>query len=92
MASTSGSNMSSLQTPIFIGKNYEYWSLTMKVLFIGKYVWEIVQNGYVEPTDQVAYNNLTQAKKYVLSSNRGRKMERLYSTYTKPCMKAYSQE
>ena len=46
MASTSGSNMSSLQTPIFTGKNYEYWSLTIKALLIGQDVWEIVQYGY----------------------------------------------
>ena len=46
MAYTSGSNMSSLQTPIFIGKNYEYSSLTIKALFRGQDVWEIVQNGY----------------------------------------------
>ena len=66
MASTSSSNMSSLQTPIFIGKNYEYWSLTMKALFRGQNVWEIVQHGYAEPVDQTTYNNLTQAKKDVL--------------------------
>ena len=47
MASTSGS----LQTPIFTGKNYEYWSLTMKALFRGQDVWEIVQHGYAEPAD-----------------------------------------
>ena len=47
MASTSGS----LQPPRFIGKNYEYWYLTMKDLFKGQDVWEIVQHGYAEPTD-----------------------------------------
>ena len=62
MASTSGS----LQTPIFTGKNYEYWSLIMKALFRGQDVWEIVQHGYAEPTDMAAYNNLTQAEKDVL--------------------------
>ena len=62
MASTSGS----LQTPIFTGKNYEYWSLIMKALFRGQDVWEIVQHGYAEPIDMTAYNNLTQSKKYVL--------------------------
>ena len=63
MASTFGPNMSSLQTPIFTGNNYEYCSLTMKALFRGQYVWDIVQNGYAEPADQDAYNNLSQAKK-----------------------------
>ena len=44
--------MSSLQTPIFIGNNDVYWSLTMKDLFIGQDVWEILHNGYVELADQ----------------------------------------
>ena len=59
-----------MQTPIFTGKNYEYWSLTMKALFRGENVWEIVQHGYVEPTDMTAYNNLTQAEKDVLREQR----------------------
>ena len=66
MASTSGS----LQTQIFTRKNYENWSLTMKALFKGQDVWEIVQHGYVEPTDMTTYNNLTQAQKDVLREQR----------------------
>ena len=66
MASTSGS----LQPPSFTGKNYEYWSLTMKDLFKGQDVWEIVQHGYAEPTDITAYNNLTQAEKDALREQR----------------------
>jgi hypothetical protein len=38
MASTSN-----LQPHTFMGKNYELWSLTMKALFLGQYVWEIVK-------------------------------------------------
>ena len=66
MASTFGSQMLSLQTPIFTGKNYEYWYLTMKDLLRGQDVWEIVQNGYIEPADQTSYNNITQAEKNTL--------------------------
>ena len=66
MASTSGS----LLTPIFTRNNYEYWSLIMKALFKGQDLWEIVQNGYTEPTDQAAYNNLTQAEKDALIEQR----------------------
>ena len=66
MASTSGS----LQTPIFTGKNYEYWSLTMKDLFKGQDVQEIVQHGYAELADMTAYNNLTQAEKDGLREQR----------------------
>ena len=72
MTSTFGSHMWSLQTPIFTGKNYEYWSLTMKDLFIGQYVWEIVQNSYTKPTDQTTYNNLSQAEKDALREQRKR--------------------
>ena len=70
MASTSSSHMSSLQTPIFMGKNYEYWSLTMKALFRGQDVWEIIQSGYAEPTDHATYNYLTQAEKDALREQR----------------------
>ena len=42
----------------------------MKDLFRGQDVWEIVQHGYAEPADQVAYNNLSQAKKYILREQR----------------------
>ena len=65
MASTSGTQMSILQTPIFLGNNYEYWYLTMKNLFKGQDVWEIAQNGYREPVDQVRMMPL---------GNRGRNM------------------
>ena len=49
----------SQDTPTFSGNNYEYWSLTMKDLFRGQDAWEIVQNGFTEPTDHASYNNLT---------------------------------
>ena len=67
---TSCSNMPSFQTPIFTGKNYEYWSLTMKDLFRGQDVQEIVQHGYAELENQVAYNNITQYYKDVLREQR----------------------
>ena len=66
MASTSGS----LQPPSFTGKNYEYWYLTMKALFRGQDVWQIVQHGYAELAGMTTYNNLTQAGKYVLREHR----------------------
>jgi hypothetical protein len=58
------------QPPSFIGKNNELWSLTMKELFWGQYVWEIFYNGYVKLTDQVVYNALTQAEKDALKDQR----------------------
>jgi hypothetical protein len=67
MASTSN-----LQPPTFTNKNYEMWSLTMKALFQGQYVWDIVENGYVEPVDQATYNALTQTEKDVLKDQRNK--------------------
>ena len=66
MSSTSGS----MKTPIFTGKNYVYWSLIMKALFIGQDVWEIVQHGYAEPTNMTTYKSLTQDEKDVLREQR----------------------
>ena len=63
----------------------------MKALLRGQDVWEIVQNGYIEPADQTSYNNITQAEKDVLREQR-KKDGRLFFTYTRPCMKVYSQE
>ena len=68
----------SLQPLSFTGKNYEYWSLTMKDLFRGQDVWEIVQHGYAEPADMAAYNNLTQAQKDVLREQRKRDGKALF--------------
>ena len=70
MDSSFASNMSILQTLTFTGKNYEYWSRTMKALFWGKDVWDNVQNGYAEPKDQTEYNNLSQADKDILREHR----------------------
>ena len=42
----------------------------MKALFRGQDVQEIVHHGYAKPTDMIAYNNLTQAKKDVLREQR----------------------
>ena len=64
------SNSRSLQTPIFTGKNYEYWSLTMKDLFRGQNIWDIVHNGFEELGDQAAYNNISQAQKDILREQR----------------------
>jgi hypothetical protein len=55
---------SNMQPPTFTGKNYELCSLTMKTLFRGHDLWEMVDNGYVE------YNSLTQVEKDVLKDQR----------------------
>ena len=35
----------------FHRKDYEYWSIKMKILLMGKGFWKIVEDGYDEPTD-----------------------------------------
>ena len=64
------STSSSLQTPIFTGKNYEYWSLTMKHLFKGQDVWEIVHHGYAKPVDNCLEGKKEERwKKFVLHTS-----------------------
>ena len=42
------SGVNSLSIPEFNGEDYEYWALKMKHLLIGKGVWDIIKDGYVE--------------------------------------------
>lgn len=47
----SNSNNSSWPIIEFCGEDYEYWSIKMKILLIGKGFWEIVDDGYDEPSE-----------------------------------------
>jgi len=38
--------------PRFDGKNYEYWSILMKTMLISQDVWEVIENGFPELTDE----------------------------------------
>ena len=40
--------MNSLPIQEFNGEYYEYWTLKMKHLLIGKVVWDIIEDGYME--------------------------------------------
>jgi hypothetical protein len=42
----------------------------MKTLFLGQDMWDIIENGYMEPRDQEAYNSLTQVEKDALKYQR----------------------
>ena len=71
MASISiGMGMFSTQLPQFNGKNYDYWAITMRALFASQDLWEIVEDGFDEPTNENEFNRLTQAEKDLLKSNR----------------------
>ena len=42
---------SSIPIPEFDGSDYGYWSIKIQTLLIGKDLWDVVDDGYVEPAD-----------------------------------------
>jgi len=71
MASTSTSTgIFNPQLPQFNGKNYDYWTITMRALFSSQDLWELVEYEFEEPADENEFNRLTQAEKDLLKSNR----------------------
>ena len=82
MASTStGMGMFNTQLPQFNGKNYDYWSITMKALLASQDLWEIVEDGFEEPADETEFNALTQGEKDQLKSNRKKDSKALVFLY-----------
>src|ERR1700733_7340026 len=82
MANTStGMGLFNPQFPQFTGKNYDYWAITMKAMFACQDLWEIVQDGFEEPTDENEFNRLTQAEKDLLKSNRKKDSKALVFLY-----------
>lgn len=43
---TSSTSLNNPQIPHFNGKNYDYWSITMKALFLSQDIWDLVENGF----------------------------------------------
>ena len=39
------------QVPIFEGVHYEYWSNQMETFFLSQNLWDVVEDGYVEPLE-----------------------------------------
>eukprot|EP00253_Pinus_taeda_P016920 PITA_16920 len=82
MASTStGMGMFNTHLPQFNGKNYDYWAITMKALFVCQNLWELVQDGYEEPVDENEFNRLTPGEKDLLKSNRKKDSKALVFLY-----------
>ena len=69
MASTSV-GMFNTQLPQFNGKNYDYWAITIKAVFASHDLWELVEYGFEEPTNEEEFIGLTQAEKELLKSNK----------------------
>eukprot|EP00253_Pinus_taeda_P033019 PITA_33019 len=82
IASTSTSmGLFNPQFPQFNGKSYDYWEITMKAMFACQDIWEIVQYGFEEPTDENEFNRLTEAEKDLLKSNRKKDSKALVFLY-----------
>ena len=71
-------SMTNPQIPQFNGKNYDYWAITMNTMFSSQDIWELVENGFQEPADAIAYNALTQAKRDVLRDNKKKESKSLF--------------
>ena len=54
--------------PIFNGQAYEFWSIKMCRFFISLDLWDIVENGYAELTEEEG--RLTPAQRNELKTNR----------------------
>lgn len=50
----------------------------MKALFSSQDIWKLVENGFQEPADAVAYNALTQAERDLLRDNRKKDSKSLF--------------
>ena len=73
--------MGNTQLPQFNGKNYDYWEITMRALFASQDLWELVEYGLEEPTDEQEFNALTHAEKYFLKSNMKKDSKSLFYLY-----------
>lgn len=74
----SNNNMLQPQLPRLTGKNYNQWSIQMKVLYGSQDLWEIVENGYEEPENQT---NLSTQQLNTLKENRKKDKKALYFIY-----------
>ncbi|CAL9018676.1 unnamed protein product [Prunus brigantina] len=71
----SNNNLLQPQLPKFTGKNYSQWSIQMKVLYAAQDLWEVVENGFVEPNDQAV---LTQQQLTEMKETRKRDKKALF--------------
>ncbi|XP_009770138.1 uncharacterized protein [Nicotiana sylvestris] len=51
MAANSNSNTNSQHLPIFKGVNYHFWNLKIKTLFKSQELWDLVENGFLDPDE-----------------------------------------
>ncbi|KAL4020109.1 hypothetical protein IC575_018876 [Cucumis melo] len=74
----SNGNMLQPQLPRFSGKNFNQWSIQMKVLYGSQELWDIVERGYTEVENQ---SELTNQKLVELRENRKKDKKALFFIY-----------
>ena len=78
---STGMGMGNIHLPMFNGKNYDYWSITMRALFVSKELWELVEDGFEEPANEEEFEDLTQAERELLKSNKKKDSKALFLLY-----------
>ena len=79
--SSTGMSLGSVHLPQFNGKNYDYWSITMKALFTSQELWELVEDGFEEPANEAEFFLLTQAERELLKNNKKKDAKALFFLY-----------
>ena len=79
--SSTGMSLGNVHLPQFNGKNYDYWSITMRALFVSQELWELVEDGFEEPANEVEFLLLTQAERESLKNNRKKDAKALFFLY-----------
>ena len=70
-----------LQLPKLNGKNYDSWSIQLKVYFRSQELWSFVETGFEDVTDSDAYEALSQEAKSSLNEKRKKDQKALYSIF-----------
>ncbi|XP_048129012.1 uncharacterized protein LOC125312960 [Rhodamnia argentea] len=78
MASTS---FVQLQLPKLNGRNFNNWSLRMKVPFKSRDLWNLVESGYTEVADSEEFNALKKEDKDLLVESRKKDQRALYEIF-----------
>ena len=76
-----GMGMGNIHLPLFNGKNYDYWLITMRALFVSQDLWEFVEDGFEEPANEEEFDDLTQAKREMLKRNKKKDSKALFLLY-----------
>ena len=78
MASTSSVQF---QLPKLNGKNFNNWSVQMKVLFKSQDLWNLVENGYIKVANNEEFNAMRKEEKDSLVESRKKDQKALYAIF-----------